>query len=71
VTCLPKSEPPIGILLCTRETDDIVEFGLSDLSNQAVHCPFSSVLSIGVRFRLSASQKMLAFFCVSASGVFA
>ena len=30
----PGDQPPIGILLCTRKNDTLVEFALGDLSNQ-------------------------------------
>ena len=30
----PGDQPPIGILLCTRKNDSLVEFALGDLSNQ-------------------------------------
>ena len=31
---VPGDQPPIGILLCTRKNDALVEFALGDLSNQ-------------------------------------
>lgn len=30
----PGDQPPIGILLCTRKNDALVEFALGDLNNQ-------------------------------------
>ena len=30
----PGDQPPIGILLCTRKNEALVEFALGDLSNQ-------------------------------------
>jgi len=31
---LAGDQPPIGILMCTRKNDALVEFGLGDLNNQ-------------------------------------
>jgi hypothetical protein len=30
----PGDQPPIGILLCTRKNDALVEFAIGDLNNQ-------------------------------------